>query len=127
MEAEGNGLTKKEVQRSKDDHKEELKKSLFTKGLVVELAPPHVQSAWGSRGERVRVAGLVAYCNYFSKKKKIVFLKMERVAKFINERERERALPLKKMNRSHPTKSFSFFSFFFDKKLFFIHWLIFGV
>jgi len=30
------------------------------KGLVVELAPPHVQSAWGSRGkERVRVAGLL--------------------------------------------------------------------
>ena len=49
MEAEGNGPTKKEVQRSKEDHKEELKKI-------------------------------------------IVFLKMERVAKFINEREREREL-----------------------------------
>ena len=29
MEAEGNGPTKKEVQRSKEDHKEESKKSLF--------------------------------------------------------------------------------------------------
>ena len=85
MEAEGNGPTKKEVQRSKEDHKEELKKSLF-----------------------------------FLKWKEWQNLSMR-------ERERERALPLKKMNRSHPTKSFSFFSFFFDKKLFFIHWLIFGV
>ena len=40
------------------------------KGLIAKLAPPHVQSAWGSRGERVRAAGLAACCNYFSKKKK---------------------------------------------------------
>ena len=40
------------------------------KGLEAELAPLHVQGAWGSRGERVRVVGLVACCNYFSKKKK---------------------------------------------------------
>ena len=40
------------------------------KGIVTELAPPHAQSAWGSRGERVRAAGLAAYCNYLSKKKK---------------------------------------------------------
>ena len=39
----------------------------LAKGLVAELALPYVQSAWGSRGERVRVAGLAAYCNYFSK------------------------------------------------------------
>ena len=38
--------------------------------LVVELAPLHVQSTWGSRGERIRVAGLAAYCNNLSKKKK---------------------------------------------------------
>ena len=71
MEAEGNGLTKKEVQRSKDDHKEEFKKSLFAKGLVVELAPPHVQSAWGSKREMVRTARLTVCCNYFSKKKNL--------------------------------------------------------
>ena len=28
------------------------------KGLVAKLAPPHAQSAWGSRGERVRAAKL---------------------------------------------------------------------
>ena len=38
--------------------------------LVAELAPSHVHSVWGSRGERVRAAGLAACCNYFSKKKK---------------------------------------------------------
>ena len=27
-------------------------------------------SAWGFRGKRVRVVGLAACCNYFSKKKK---------------------------------------------------------
>ena len=46
----------------------------LAKGLVVELAPPHApphaQSAWGSRGERVRTVELAAYCNYFSPKKK---------------------------------------------------------
>ena len=46
-----------------------------TKGLVAELTPPHVQSAWGSRRERVRVTGLVACYNYFSKKKKTFFIK----------------------------------------------------
>ena len=40
------------------------------KGLVAELAPPHAQNAWGSRGERVRTAELAACCNYFSKKEK---------------------------------------------------------
>ena len=34
------------------------------------MAPPHAQTAWGSRGERVWVAELAVYCNYFSKKKK---------------------------------------------------------
>ena len=43
---------------------------MAAKSLVVELAPPHVQSAWDSRGERVWAARLAAYCNYFSKKKK---------------------------------------------------------
>ena len=43
---------------------------MSAKGLVVELAPPHIQSAWGFRGKRVRAAGLVTCCNYFSKKKK---------------------------------------------------------
>ena len=35
------------------------------KGLITELAPLHAQSVWGSRGERVQVAGLAIYCNYF--------------------------------------------------------------
>ena len=42
--------------------------TLTVKDLVVELTPPHAQSVWGSRGERVRTAGLEACCNYFSKK-----------------------------------------------------------
>ena len=46
----------------------------IAKGLVAELAPPHVQSAWGFRGERVGVTGLAACCNYLSKKKKYCFL-----------------------------------------------------
>ena len=45
-------------------------KNVVAKDLVAELAPLHVQSVWGSRGERVRAAELAAYCNYFSKKKK---------------------------------------------------------
>ena len=40
------------------------------KGLLAELAPLHAQSVWESRGERVQVAVLTAYCNYLSKKKK---------------------------------------------------------
>ena len=35
-----------------------------TKGLVAELIPLYTKSAWGSRGERVRTAGLVESCNY---------------------------------------------------------------
>ena len=46
------------------------KKWWVAKGLVVELAHSHVQSAWRSRGKNVWAAGLTAYCNYFSKKKK---------------------------------------------------------
>ena len=42
--------------------------------LVAKLAPPHAQSAWGSKGERVRAAGLAAYCNYYSKKKKNIVI-----------------------------------------------------
>ena len=41
----------------------------LAKGLVVELASPYAQNAWGSKGERVRAAGLAACCNYFSTKK----------------------------------------------------------
>ena len=37
------------------------------KGLVAELAFSHSQNAWGSRGERVRAAGLAVCCNYLSK------------------------------------------------------------
>ena len=40
------------------------------KGLVAELVPPYVQSAWRSREERVRAARLVTCCNYFSRKRK---------------------------------------------------------
>ena len=43
------------------------------KDLVVELAPSYAQSVWGSRGERVRIAGLAAYCNYLSKKKTLFY------------------------------------------------------
>ena len=39
------------------------------KSLVAELASPHAQSAWGSKGEMVQIAGLAACCNYFSKNK----------------------------------------------------------
>ena len=49
-----------------------MKDNEFAKGLVVELTLHHVQSAWGFRGERVRAAGLAAYCNYFEKKKSLV-------------------------------------------------------
>ena len=34
------------------------------KGLVAELAPPHAQSAWDSRGGRVQAARLAVCCNY---------------------------------------------------------------
>ena len=44
--------------------------NFVAKGLVAELAPPHTQSTWGSRGKRVRAAGLAACHNYLSKKKK---------------------------------------------------------
>ena len=33
---------------------------------------PYAQSAWRFRGERVRAAGLVTYCNYFYKKNTII-------------------------------------------------------
>ena len=44
--------------------------SLAAKYLVVELAPPYAQSAWGSGGKMVRAAGLAACCNYLLKRKK---------------------------------------------------------
>ena len=49
---------------------EQLNNLIVAKGLVADLALPHVQSAWGFRGERVRAAEVIARCNYFSKKKK---------------------------------------------------------
>ena len=52
----------------------------IVKGLVAELAPPHAQSTWGSRGERVRAARLAAYCNYLSKKKKCNQARLNHVA-----------------------------------------------
>ena len=36
------------------------------------MVPPHAQSAWGFRGEKVRAARLVTYCNYFYKKNTII-------------------------------------------------------
>ena len=36
----------------------------------VQLLPSHAQSFWGSRGKRVRAAGLATFCNYLFKKKK---------------------------------------------------------
>ena len=50
-------------------HKETFQKA---KNLIAELAPPYAQSVWRFRGERVRVIGLVVYCNYLLKKKKLV-------------------------------------------------------
>ena len=43
---------------------------LNAKRLVTELTHLHVQSAWRSRRESVRVTGLAACRIYFSKKKK---------------------------------------------------------
>ena len=45
-----------------------------------ELALPHAQSTWGSRGERIRAARLAAYCNYLSKKKKCNQARLNHVA-----------------------------------------------
>ena len=49
-----------------------LKLLIPAKGLVTKLASSHTQSAWESRGKRVRVMRLTACCNYlyFKKKKK---------------------------------------------------------
>ena len=38
----------------------------FIKGFVAELSPPHAQSAWGFRGERIQAAGLAVCYNYLS-------------------------------------------------------------
>ena len=43
---------------------------MFAKSLVAELAPLRM----GSRGERVQATGLIACCNYFSKKKKKTYV-----------------------------------------------------
>ena len=48
-----------------------------TKGLVAELTPPHVQSAWGFNREWVRAVGLAACCNYFSKIFFFFFMELE--------------------------------------------------
>ena len=44
-----------------------------TKGLIAELIPLYTKSAWGSRGERVRTAGLVESYNYLYKKNVLSF------------------------------------------------------
>ena len=36
------------------------------------MTPPYVQSTWESRGKRVRIAKLVACCNYLKKKEKFI-------------------------------------------------------
>ena len=41
---------------------------LSAKVLIAKLVPPHAQSAWGSKGERVQAAELATCCNYFLKK-----------------------------------------------------------
>ena len=38
------------------------------------MTPPYLQSTWESIEKKVRVAELVACCNYFSKKKKKTFI-----------------------------------------------------
>ena len=49
---------------------DKFKQLIGAKCLVAELTLFHAQSAWGSRGVRVRTAELTACCNYFSKKRK---------------------------------------------------------
>ena len=44
------------------------KNKLVYQNLAVKLALSYTQNAWG-RWERVQTTKLVAYCNYFSKKK----------------------------------------------------------
>ena len=58
-----------------DDDKSKLRVKLVAvhfsqvrKVLIAELAPPHAESAWGCRGEKIRATGLAAYYNYLSKK-----------------------------------------------------------
>ena len=43
---------------------------MFAKSLVAELTPLRM----GSRGERVQATGLIACCNYLSKKKKNIYV-----------------------------------------------------
>ena len=43
---------------------------MYSQGIVDELSLFHAQIAWGFKGKKVRVAGLVTYCNYLLKKKK---------------------------------------------------------
>lgn len=40
------------------------------KGIITDLKPPHIQSVWGYKREIVWTMGLVACCNYLSRKKK---------------------------------------------------------
>ena len=48
---------------------------ICSQGIVDELALFHAQSAWRFEGKKVRVAGLVAYCNYlFFFKKKTIYI-----------------------------------------------------
>ena len=42
----------------------------IAKGLVIESAPLHAQSAWGCKEERLRDIKLATCCSYLSKKKK---------------------------------------------------------
>lgn len=44
------------------------------KGIVTDLKPPHKQSVWGYKREIVWTMGLVACCNYLSRKKKHMLL-----------------------------------------------------
>ena len=46
------------------------KNKLVYQNLAVKLAHSYTQNAWG-RWERVQTTKLVAYCNYFSKKKSL--------------------------------------------------------
>ena len=52
---------------------------VLAKCLVVELAPPHAQSAWGFRGERIRLTRLAACCNIISQEKKNTIIVLELV------------------------------------------------
>ena len=61
------------------------------------MAPPHAQSAWGFREERVRATRLATCCNYFSKKNdilRIIIIIISRKKKKERKKKRNRNLTI---------------------------------